>query len=293
MRSRLLLIGRIVGRAQFWSALMRTLRAAHSKRFGMIASSIAFFSFLALLPLLGAVTLAYGMFTEPEQVVQDIRAFVQFLPGNARQLVGSWLVETITEPEGRGLGLLLSTTLALYGGMRAGQAVIAGLNIASGSVGGRGFFGKRAASLLMVFSGSALILVALFALSALAFLERLVTQGYSTVVPIIRTVFWSVATIGAGLALLVIYRYAPARKPPSFRRVAPGAVCATLIWLLATVAFGFYLGSFGTYQRTYGSLGAVIVLQIWLFLSAYTLLLGARLNVELERSSSDGGYALP
>lgn len=268
---------------------MRTARAAHANRFGMIASSIAFFSFLALLPLLGAIAFAYGMFTEPEQVVQDVRTLVQILPGSARQLVGSWLVETIRESEGRGVGLVLSAALALYSAMRAGQAMIAGLNIASGVVGARGFFGKRVASLLMVLSGSALILVALFALSALAFLERLVPQGYGTLVPILRTIFWSAATIGAGLALLVIYRYAPARAPPSFRRAAPGAVCATLAWLAATVAFGYYLGSFGPYQRTYGSLGAVIVLQIWLFLSAYILLLGAALNAELERSGRGGG----
>lgn len=278
-----------VGRALRRSAAFRAVRAAQANRFGMIASSIAFFSFLALLPLLGAITFAYGMFTEPQQVVQDVRSLVQVLPGNARQLVGSWLVETITDPDGRGLGLLLSTMLAFYSAMRAGQSVIAGLNVAGGVEGRRGFFGQRAASLLMVLSGSALILTALFALSALAFLERLVPQGYSTLVPLLRTIFWSVATIGAGVALLLIYRYAPAREPPSFRRVAPGAVCATLAWLAATVAFGFYLGSFGPYQRTYGSLGAVIVLQIWLFLSAYTLLLGAALNAELGRSGGDGG----
>lgn len=254
----------------------------------MIASSIAFFSFLALLPFLGAVTLAYGMFTPPEQVVQDVRSLVQILPGNARQLVGTWLVETITDAEGRGLGLLLSTTIAFYGAMRAGQAVIEGLNLASWAGRSRGFFGKRAASLLMVLSGSALNLAALFALSALAFLEQLVPQGYETAITALRTIFWSVATIGASMALLLIYRYAPAREPPSFRSVVPGTIAATVIWLAGTICFGLYLGSFGPYQKSYGSLGAVIVLQIWLFLSAYIFLLGARLNVELEAPGGDG-----
>ena len=257
--------------------------AARADRFGMIASSIAFFSFLALLPLLGAIALAYGMFTDAPRVVEDVRALVQILPGNARQLVGGWLVETITRSEGRGLGLLLSTTLAFYSATRAGQAVIAGLNVACNAERSRGFFRKRAVSLLMVLAGSALILVALFALSALAFLERLLPPGYERVVPVLRAVFWVAATFGAGLALLFIYRYAPARPPPPWRLVVPGAVCATLLWLAATIAFGFYLGSFGGYRRTYGSVGAVIVLQIWLFLSAYTLLLGAKLNTELSR----------
>jgi membrane protein len=135
MRSRIRHFATQLARARFWPAAIRTARAAHSNRFGTIASSIAFFSFLSLLPFLGAVTFAYGMFTEPDQVANDVRSLVQILPGSARQLVGSWLVGTITDPDGRGLGLALSSTLALYSAMRAGQAVIAGLKSRAGSKG--------------------------------------------------------------------------------------------------------------------------------------------------------------
>ena len=268
--------------------LGRIVHDARAHRYGMVASSIAFFSFLALLPFLAAVALAYGMMTEPARVVEDVRSLIQVVPGEARHLIGQWLVEAITRSDGRGVGLVVSSTLSLLSAMRAGQSVIAGLNIAYGVEGGRGFFGKRAASFVMVSCGSGLILAALFALSALAFTERLVPEGYSSVVAILRTLFWTIATIGAGAALLVIYRFAPARKPPAWRLVAPGAVAGTLLWLLATVGFGYYIGSFGRFDRTYGSIGAVIVLQIWLFLSAYALLLGAKLNSELEKGARAG-----
>ena len=268
---------------RYWRVLVRTARGASDGRYGMVASSIAFFSFLALLPFLAAVALAYGVLTEPARVVDDIRSLIQIVPAEARQVLGSWLIEGITRREGRTAGLAISAALSLLSAMRAGQSIIAGLNIACGAEHGRGFVGKRAAALVMVLCGSSLILTSLFALSALAFVEELVPDDYSTVVAVLRTIFWSVATVGATLALLVIYRHAPARKPPSWRRVLPGAVCATLLWLAATTAFGYYIGSFGRFGRAYGSLGAVIVLQIWLFLSAYIFLLGAKLNTEIDR----------
>lgn len=265
-----------------WRLSLRIGRHAYRGRYVTLASSIAFFAFLGLLPLVGAVALGYGMFTREERVVEHVRSLVQFLPGSSRVLLGRWMIDTITNRDGRDVGFLVSTLIAIFSSMRAGQAVIAGLNVACGVERRRGFFAKRGAAFLLVLAGSGLLFTALFALSALAFLERLVPSGYHAIVPWLRTAFWSTATIGATGALLLIYRYAPARPVPAWRRVVPGAVAATLLWLTATLAFGYYLGSFGQYQQTYGSLGAVVALQVWLFLSAYTLLLGARLNTELE-----------
>ena len=263
-------------------AAARTFRSARRDRYALLASSIAFFAFLALLPFLAVIALAYGMLTPPERVIEDVGTLIAVLPDSSRRLIGEWLVETIMDADGQQASLLLSTILAVYSATRAGQVVISGLNTAFGVSRGRSFFGRRAAALLLVLCGSSVILAALFALWGLAILEGLVPMLETTAVPLLRTIFWSVATIGAGAVLLIIYRYAPARPPPPWPAVLPGAVAATLLWLAATVAFGYYLGSFGDYRRSYGSIGAVIVLQIWLFLSAYTLLLGARLNAELE-----------
>lgn len=269
-----------------WLAgVARTVRGAAEDDYGMAASAIAFSSFLALLPLLGAVALIYGILTPPERVVENIRALLFILPDDARRFVGDWLVETITRREGRGVGLAIAVAVALLSALRAGRSIIGGLNIASDVDHRRGFLRRRLVALAIVSSGAALLLGALLAISALAWIERALPAALAPILPSLRFGFWTVAGIGTVIALAFVYRFAPNRPAPGWRWIAPGAVAATLLWLVATSAFGAYLGSFGGTARTYGSIGAIIVLQLWLFVSGFVLLLGAKLNTELMRSA--------
>jgi membrane protein len=92
-----------------------------------------------------------------------------------------------------------------------------------------------------------------------------------------------IAVVMAGLAAL--YRYAPDRHPPRWRWVSPGAIVATLLWLLGSVAFTVYVSHFNSYDKTYGSLGGVVVMLTWLYLSAFVALLGAVINAQSERQT--------
>ncbi len=275
---------RLSGRDWLGSAI-RTARGAREDDYGTAASAIAFASFLALLPLLGAVALTYGMVTPTARVVADIRTLIFILPDDARGFVGDWLVRSITRSEGRETGLLIAIAIALFSALRAGRTIIASLNTASGVKTRRGFLHRRIVALLIVSGGAVLILGALFAIASLAWIERVLPTGLAPVVPALRSIFWIAATGGAIAALALIYRYAPNRTPPAWRWILPGAIAATLLWLLATLMFGWYLGSFGRTGQSYGSVGAIIVLQLWLFLSSYVMLLGAKLNHELLRSA--------
>jgi membrane protein len=82
-----------------------------------------------------------------------------------------------------------------------------------------------------------------------------------------------------------LYRYAPDRHPPRWRWVSPGAIVATLLWLLGSVAFTVYVSHFNSYDKTYGSLGGVVVMLTWLYLSAFVSLLGAVINAQSERQT--------
>ena len=269
-----------------WVAgVVRTLRGAREDDYGTAASAIAFASFLALLPLLGAVALTYGMVTPADRVVADIRALIFILPGEARGFIGDWLIRSITRSDGRETGLLISIAIALFSALRAGRTIIGALNTASDVEIKRGFLRRRIVALLIVGGGAGLILGALFALASLAWIESVLPAGFAAILPVLRAVFWSAATGGAVAALALIYRYAPNRPPPAWRWIFPGALAATLLWLTATLAFSWYLGSFGRTSRTYGSVGAIVVLQLWLFLSGYVMLLGAKLNTELMRGA--------
>ncbi|MCY7397993.1 MAG: YihY/virulence factor BrkB family protein [Sphingomonas bacterium] len=275
---------RLTGRDWLANAV-RTLRGARKDDYGTAASAIAFASFLALLPLLGAVALTYGMVTPSDRVVADIRALLFILPGEARGFMGDWLVRSITRSEGREAGLLISIAIALFSALRAGRTIIGALNTASGVETRRGFVRRRIIALLIVFGGAMLILGALFAIASLAWIERALPPGLTAILATLRAIFWTSATGGAVAALALIYRYAPNRSPPTWRWIFPGALVATLAWLLATLAFGWYLGSFGRTKGTYGAVGAIVALQLWLYLSGYIMLLGAKLNAELIRSA--------
>lgn len=133
---------------------------------------------------------------------------------------------------------------------------------------------------LAVFGIVALILVAVLP-AALDLLP--VPAAWRGPITLLR---WPLLSGLAILALAAVYRYAPARSPSHWQLVSGGAVVATVLWIAASLAFATYVSTFGSYDRTYGSLSAVIILLLWFYLSAYAILVGAELNAELERLTS-------
>jgi membrane protein len=273
-------------RGEWLASLIRTARGAVEDDYGMVASAIAFSSFLALLPLLSAIGLVYGMTTTTDRVAENVHTLLFILPIEARAFIGNWLIDAITRRDGREFGLLIAMGVTVLAALRAGRSIIGGLNVASGINQPRTFIRRRIVALLIVFCGAGLILGALFAISALAWIEHALPPDFTAILPALRAGFWTLAAVACGGTLTLVYRYAPHRPPPRRRWILPGAAAATMLWLAATVAFGVYLGNFGTTHQTYGSVGAIVVLQLWLFLSGFVLLLGAKLNSELMRSAN-------
>lgn len=245
----------------------------------MVASSIAFSSFLAMLPLLALVSLAYGSFTDPNQVIADLRALTRILPTEAQNLISDWLGEALLEPKGRGAGFALSIAVMLFSASRAGRSLLYGLNIANKVERRAGAVARRAVAVAIVLAAAILVTAVLIAVSAFAFIARFL-PNLPFASELAQVVFWS-GTAGCTWAMLAgIYRFGPARDAPPWSDVAPGAAMATALWLGATALFSLYLTQFGELGRIYGSLAAVIVLQLWLLGSALAFLLGARFNVE-------------
>ena len=266
--------------AHFAKAGWRTGRGAARDDFGMVASSIAFSSFLSLLPLLALVALAYGTFAEPQRVVADLRALTHVMPVEARGLISSSLGEALLNREGRGTGFALSIALTVFSASRAGRSLLYGLNVACRVQRRASFVARRAIAVTIVLAAAALVTAVLVAVSAFAFIVRFLPE-LPFASELAQVLFWSAAAAVTVAMLAAIYRFGPARASPPWRDVAPGAVLATALWLGATALFSLYLTRFGDFGRVYGSLGAVIVLQLWLLGSAFAFLLGARFNIEL------------
>ncbi len=200
----------------------------------------------------------------------------------SEQLVG--VVETSSGQQG--VGLVVALGIALYGVSKATSSMIIALNVAYDEKETRGFIWLTVLSFLLVIGGLALALTAFATTAVLAFLGSLVPNAPGFVLTGIRITSYLLLAGLVVTASACLYRYAPSRPHAKWVWLSPGALIATVVWLAATAGFGFYASRFGDYNATYGSLGAVVVLLTWLWLSSYVFLIGAELNGELERQTS-------
>lgn len=275
----------IIGRG--WLEVAKgTFSEAGKDNLGLVASGIAFNAFLALVPLLTAVVLGYGLFASPDQVAKHIASLAQMMPSEAAELVGRQL-ENMVQSSGAatGFGLLLTLAIAIYGAMRGASGIIVGLNIAYNVKESRSFAGQTITALAITLGLILLFIVASIAISMASMAQQLLPQLGGFLRQVLQIGSWVVAAAAVSAVIALIYAYAPHRDEPRWRWLSPGSAIATIVWIIATLAFSFYVRNFGSYNATYGALGAVIVFLTWLYLSAYILLLGAELNQVLERTA--------
>jgi membrane protein len=253
----------------------------------LIAAGVAFYCFTAIVPTLAAIVLSYGLLADAETVSRHINGLFGILPQDAARLISDQLVGVVeTSSEQQGLGLVVALAVALYGVSKATSSMIVALNVAYDEKEERGFIWLTMLSLLLVVGGLALVLTAFATTATLAFLGSLIPGAPAVLLAGIRIISYFALAGLVVTAAACLYRYAPSRPKAKWKWLSPGALIATVIWLVATAGFGFYASNFGNYNATYGSLGAVVVLLTWLWLSSYVFLIGAELNAEMERQTS-------
>lgn len=273
---------------------LRTWKEASADNVGLISAGVAFYGFLALVPLLGATVLIYGLIADPHQVVAHSRSLMQTLPGEVGKLVAEQLANVVETNDGKkGLGLLLALALALWGARNAAGSIITALNVTYEEEETRGFLKVTLLALVMTVGAVLLAVLAGGAIALLAGLQALL-PGLGPVGAALGQVVTYVllGAVAAGAAAAV-YRYAPARDKPKWVWISPGSVGFAVLWVLLTLGFGFYVSNFGNYGATYGSLSAVVVMLTWLYLSSYVLLFGAELNSEIEHQTAKDTTAGP
>ena len=163
--------------------------------------------------------------------------------------------------------------------------MIEGLNIVYDEEETRGFVKRTLVTLILTIGLIAMMIVALGLIAVLPAL--LGNLGLGEVLRVVLAYArWPLLLVVALVGLAVLYRYAPSRKVAQWQWVSPGAVIATALWLIGSIAFSIYVSNFGSYNETYGALGAVVILLMWFWLSAFIVLLGAELNCEIERQTA-------
>jgi membrane protein len=259
----------------------RSVKQLQSDNISVVAAGVAFYFFLALVPALIAVISVYGLVAQPADVQRQLESVVAALPADAANLVLSQ-AQTVVEQGSAslGLGLVISILAALLAASQGMLAIIKALNIAYDEEESRKFLRQRALALLLTAGVAAAAVLGVGGMVVVANLAKSLGTFEKIALTVLR---WPVLAALGALALAAIFRYAPDRDPASWRWVTPGAIAATLLWLVASVGFSFYVRNFGSYNETYGSLTAVVVLLLWLFLTAFAIVFGAELDSEAER----------
>ncbi|WP_380786508.1 YihY/virulence factor BrkB family protein [Sphingomonas sp. R86521] len=271
----------------WWQVLKRAWAESNDDNIGLIAAGIAFYGFTTIVPVLASIVLIYGLVADTSTVVSNIRALFGVLPDDAARLIGDQLATVVGTSEGKkGFGLIIALGIALYGGTKGASSAITGLNIAYEQRETRGFVALNLLAFGVTIGAVVLALAAALSTAAFALIDSLIPGAPEIVLTGVRLASYAVLALFAMTAAACLYRFGPNREKAKWVWLTPGSVAATLVWLAATLGFGFYVSRFGNYGATYGSLSAVIVLLTWLWLSAYVFLLGAELNAELERQTS-------
>jgi membrane protein len=265
----------------------RTWRQTWIDNVGLVAAGVAFYSFLALVPLLGLIVMAYGLVAEPATVVRNMQALTDILPSNVAEFIGEQLLSSIdTAKETRGLGIIVALAFAFYGGSNGAGAIITALNIAYQEREKRSLTRFYLIALVMTLAAVAFALTALAATTTIAYLEELLPEASAFTVAVSKGVAYvALLLIAAGVAA-TLYRYAPSRENARWEWITPGSIFTAITWVLLTLGFGYYVTSVADYNATYGSLGAVIALLTWMYLSAYVFVIGAELNSEVEHQTA-------
>ena len=263
-----------------------TWTEANKDNVGLIASGVAFYGFLAFVPTLTAVVLSYGLVAEPHQVAQHISALTSIMPDEAARIIGTQLQDMVEVADaGVSISLFFSLGLALYGAMRGAGAIVTALNIVFEVEENRSYIWHTAVAIAVAVGLVGIFVLASIAISAFTLLQGVLPNlgGASRIA--LQIGFFLAAAFGVRFTISTIYRFAPSRPPCPRSWLKPGSAFATAGWITATIGFAFYVRNFGSYNATYGALGAVIIFLTWLYISAYIILFGAELNRLLERDA--------
>jgi membrane protein len=244
---------------------------------------VAFYAFFSLFPALAAIVAVYGLIADPHTVEQHLASFFTFMPADVKNMLATELGRLASAPASAlSWGFLGGLSLAVWGASQGADGLIDAMNIAYDEQEKRSLVKRYGLRLLLTLGGVALVLAAIFVVVAIPILLDHVGLGAMSrfAVDLLR---WPLLLFAMLAALCVTYRLGPSRDVPREHWLSPGALAASLLWLVASFVFSAYVEHFGAYPRTFGSLGAVAILLMWLYFGAYVVLLGAEFDAELER----------
>lgn len=266
-----------------WRAIPQRLKAdMKADDATLLAAGVAFYALLALVPALVALVSTYGMVADPQDIQRTVNNLLRAAPSDVQNLVERQLTSIVeSSSSGLQLGVVIGLALALWTASSGVKNLMTAVNRAYHQEETRGYLKLRGLALGL----TAVFVVLGAAVGGLFFAPRaLSTSGTAGVArDALLIARWPLAAVVVVVGVGVIYALAPDRPAPHWEWVSPGAVIAMVVWLVASAGFSFYTSHFGSYNETYGALGAIVVVMLWLWLGALAVIIGAEVNAERER----------
>lgn len=262
--------------------VMRAAFAMISNEMSMSTAGCAFYAIFALFPAITTLIFLYGLVFDPHTVEAQLRNLQAVVPPPAYALIHDRIHSLVTREGGTlQFGLIVSVLIAFWSASTGTKSMLSALDLAYGEQERRGTLGFQLIGLGMTLCG---ILAVILALAIMVGLPAVIgffgLSAYLAGLIKLAAVLGLLLFIFGGLSLL--YRFGPSRAPDAHHIVMPGAITATILWIIASILFSIYLTRAANYNVTYGPLAAVIAVMMWFYVSAYVILFGAQLNASLE-----------
>jgi membrane protein len=266
--------------------LLRTYKSISSDRVFALSAGVTYYILLSLFPALTALVSIFGLFGDTAVIEEQVDSLALVIPAGGLDIIHQQLDRLTAQGSGTlGFAFIAGLLTSLWSANASVKAMFDALNVVYGERERRSFIKLNALSLLFTAGLLVFTIVAIAAIVVLPTILNLLFLGYSTewAIALLR---WPALFVIVVLGLSVIYRYGPDRADAKWRWVSWGSAFAALLWMLVSMTFSWYVANFGSYNETYGSLGAVIGFMVWTWLSVSVVLLGGELNAEMEHQTA-------
>jgi membrane protein len=266
--------------------LWRVYEEFGKDRIMSVAAGVTYYALLALFPAIAALVSIYGLFADPVTIQEHLNALSGILPGGALDIIREQVTRIAAQGGGTlGVSFVIGLAVSLWSANAGMKAIFDALNIVYDEDEKRGFFALNLQSLGFTLGAIVFLLLAVIGIVVLPIVLNFIGLG-SGVEWILSLARWPILLAAVVLGLAVLYRYGPSRDRADWKWVTPGGIAAAVLWLVVSMLFSWYVSNFGSYNETYGSLGAVIGFMTWIWLSTVVVLCGAEVNAETEHQTA-------
>jgi membrane protein len=273
--------------AKGWKdVLWRVYEEIGKDRVMAVAAGVTYYALLAIFPAIAALVSIYGLFADPATIQEHLNTLSGILPGGATEIIAEQVQRIASQGGGAlGVGFIAGLAISLWSANAGMKAVFDALNIVYDEEEKRSFFRLNLQSLAFTLGAIFFLILALVGIVVLPIILNFIGLG-SGVEWLLSLARWPILLLVVVAGLAVLYRYGPSRDKAEWKWVTPGGVVAAVLWLGGSMLFSWYVSNFGSYNETYGSLGAVIGFMTWIWLSTTIVLVGAEINAEMEHQTA-------